>query len=136
MHAAPPLIVSAQDARRLESLLESAGAQAPEVARQLERELARAEIREPSAMPPDVVTMNSQAVCIDETTGSRHVLRLVYPRDAGAAEGNVSVLAPVGAALLGLSAGQSIDWVLPGGRATRLRVVEVLYQPEADGIYD
>lgn len=133
MASAPPLIVSASDARRLESVLERLGTQHPEVARALEAELARAEIRASGDMPPDVVTMRSQAVCVDERTGMRRVLRLVYPGEEGAAEGNVSVLAPVGAALLGLSTGQSIEWPLPGGRSTRLTVVDVLYQPEAAG---
>jgi regulator of nucleoside diphosphate kinase len=87
-------------------------------------------------MPPDTVTMNSLVLCVDETTGAEHQLQLVYPRDADAAQGKVSVLAPVGAALLGLSAGQAIDWPLPGGRSTRLRVLRVIDQPEAHGRLD
>lgn len=133
MASPPPIIVSANDARRLEGVIERLGAQTPDVARALEAELARAEIRESADMPPDVVTMRSQAVCVDERTGTRRVLRLVYPGEEGAAEGDVSVLAPVGAALLGLSTGQSIEWPLPGGRTTRLTVVDVLYQPESAG---
>jgi regulator of nucleoside diphosphate kinase len=85
-------------------------------------------------VPPDVVTMNSQVVCIDETTGAEHTLRLVYPDMADVARQYVSVLAPMGAALLGLSIGQAIDWPMPGGRTSRLRVERVLYQPEASGL--
>lgn len=132
----PPIIVSTHDARRLEALLAAPGAADADVVAALETELARAELREPASIGPDVVTMNSQLRCIDETSGAMHELRLVYPRDAGAAPGNVSVLAPVGAALLGLSVGQSIDWPLPGGRTTRLRVDRVLDQPEAHGRND
>ena len=87
-------------------------------------------------MPRDTATMNSRVLCVDEKTGAEHQLQLVYPRDADPAQGKVSVLAPVGAALLGLSAGQAIDWPLPGGRSTRLRVLHVIDQSEAHGRRD
>ena len=124
MPAAPHIVVSATDASRLESVL--ANAQDNAVARDLEEELARAEIRDPSEMPAGVVQMGSRVRCLDETTHAEHVVQLVFPQQADVAAGRVSILAPVGAALLGLSAGQSIDWPLPGGRTTRLRVEEVL----------
>lgn len=79
------------------------------------------------ALPP----MNSTVVRVDETSGETHPLTLVYPRDADAAAGKVSVLALVGSALLGLSAGQQIDWQAPGGRPLRLKVVAVEYPPES-----
>jgi regulator of nucleoside diphosphate kinase len=120
--ATPPLIVSTSDYARLEALLASDAGAASPIAAQLEQELLRAELREPAEVPADVVTMNSEVVCADESAGTERRLRLVYPRDADAASGRISVLAPVGAALLGLSVGQSIDWPLPGGRRTRLRV--------------
>ena len=135
MQHAPPIVMSSRDARRLEQLIESEGAGNP-VAAGLEAEIARAEIREPGAMPADVVTMNSDVLCVEEDSGTEHALRLVYPRDADGARGRVSVLAPVGAALLGLSVGQSIEWPLPGGRSTRIRVSSVVYQPEAAGVID
>lgn len=134
MNSLPDLIVSAHDARRLEALIASRAGSGDEIAEALESELLRADIREPAAMPADVVTMNSTLRCVDETTGADRVLQLVYPDQADAAQGKVSVLAPVGAALLGLRAGDGIDWPLPGGRSTRLRVDEVLRQPEADGL--
>ncbi|GAB4352840.1 MAG: hypothetical protein Kow0073_08700 [Immundisolibacter sp.] len=87
-------------------------------------------------MPPDTVTPNSRVLCVDDTSGAELVLKRVYPRDADPARGNVSVLAPVGAALLGLSAGQAIEWPLPGGRSTRLRVLRVIDQPQAHGRLD
>lgn len=129
----PSLVMSVRDVRRLEQLLASDEVAGSPVAEALEGELLRAELREPGAMPPDVVTMNSEVLCIDETTGAERVLRLVYPADADASKGHVSVLAPVGAALLGLAVGQTIEWPLPGGKSTRLRVKAVLYQPEASG---
>ena len=136
MPSSPPIVISSIDARRLESLLASLSTAPTDVTDALGDELARAELREPGAMPADVVTMNSRVVCIDEATGAERELSLVYPADADAAKGAISVLAPVGAALLGLSVGQSIEWPLPGGRTVSLRGARVLYQPESQGIYD
>lgn len=129
----PSLVMSARDVRRLEQLLASDEVAGTPVAEALEGELLRAEVREPGSIPPDVVTMNSEVLCVDETTGAERILRLVYPAEAEASKGHVSVLAPVGAALLGLAVGQAIEWPLPGGKSTRLRVKAVLYQPEASG---
>ena len=84
-------------------------------------------------MPPDAITMNSTARFRDESSGEERELTLVYPRDADGSPDKVSILAPVGSALLGLRAGQTIDWPLPGGRSTRLQVLEIRYQPEAAG---
>ena len=130
---APPLIISDSDMRRLEALLASRAGAASPIAEQLEEELLRAEVRPSAEIPPDVVTMNSEVVCVDESSGSERRLRLVYPQQLDGSAGQVSVLAPVGAALLGLSVGQSIEWPLPGGRVTHLRVAEVSWQPEASG---
>lgn len=102
---------------------------------ELETELSRADVVAPTEIPPDVVTMNSRARFVDEDTGEEMELTLVYPRDADLSRGRVSVLAPVGAALLGLSVGQSIEWPLPRGGTRRLRVSAVVYQPEAAGDY-
>lgn len=94
-------------------------------------ELDRADIVPFHAVPPDVVTMNSRVAFRDETTGESRVVTIVYPQEADPSEGKISVMAPVGSALLGLSVGQSIDWCFPDGRPRTLRVVELLYQPEA-----
>ena len=96
----------------------------------LRRELRRAVIVCSEAVPPDVATMNSQVRYTDVATGISRTVALVYgpvPRYAG---GLVSVLEPLGAALLGLSAGQSIEWVFPDGTRRRVRLDAVLYQPE------
>jgi len=69
----------------------------------------------------------------DELTGEHHRLTLVYPHEANVETGRVSVLAPVGSALLGLSVGQTIDWQASGNRSLRLRVTAIDYQPEASG---
>lgn len=132
----PALIVTTHDANRLEALLQSKSGQSSPMAPLLEEELVRAQLVEPAAVSPDVVTMNSRVVCVDEVSGERQELELVYPHDADMDRGRVSVLAPVGAALLGLAVGRSIAWPLPGGRISRVRVLAVTYQPEAVGRLD
>jgi regulator of nucleoside diphosphate kinase len=127
----PSLILTTQDARRLEALLQGNAGRASPMAPLLEAELARAQVVDDAEVAADVVTMNSRVVCEDVATGERHEFELVYPHETDAHGGRVSVLAPVGAALLGLAAGDVIDWPLPGGRTTRMRVVAVPYQPEA-----
>ena len=123
----PAIVLSRLDLDRIESLLER---EAPADSERLRAELDRAEVREPNDMPDDVITMNSTARFVDVASGDEHEMTLVYPRDAGAA-GTVSILAPVGSALLGLRVGQQIDWTGPGGRPLRLRVLAISYQPEA-----
>lgn len=127
----PDLVVTVDDARRLDALLGSATGQASPTAPLLDEELARARLVAADQIGPDIVTMNSLVICRNELSGEQHEIELVYPHEADAGLGRVSVLAPVGAALLGLAVGSSIEWPLPGGRSTRVRVVAVLYQPEA-----
>jgi len=134
MSIKPPIVISSLDLERIEVLLQRLPpAQAQDLAA-LRDELERAEVREPKDMPADVVTMNSRVTAQDEGNGERLELTLVYPAAAGAA-GHVSVLAPVGSALLGLAKGQHIDWPMPDGKRRRLHVVDIAYQPEAAGHY-
>jgi regulator of nucleoside diphosphate kinase len=121
----PPIVVSRRDAARLEALLDQPRWQNDKTASALLDELTRAEIVDDAAMPADVVGMNSRVECVDENSGERHALTLVFPGEADAGTGKVSVFAPVGSALLGLSVGQAIDWTTPEGRALRLRVDRV-----------
>lgn len=123
----PAIVISRLDLERIEALLEKNPASD---GTRLRAELDRAEVREPREMPGDVITMNSTARFVDEASGEEHEMTLVYPRDAGA-PGTVSILAPVGSALLGLQVGQRIDWAGPGGRTLQLRVLAIAYQPEA-----
>jgi regulator of nucleoside diphosphate kinase len=96
----------------------------------LQRELERAIVVSSSALPPDVVTMNSRVVYSDQTAGVQRVVSIVYPREADPSKGKVSVLSPIGTALLGLSIGQAITWDFPDGSRRRLRVDELVHQPE------
>ena len=131
MNSKPSITVSSLDFERLESLLEKQTGDFPG-RDALEAELDRADVLDPKDMPPNVVTMNSTVRFEDVKTGSQHALTLVYPKGAGAPD-TISVLAPAGSALLGLSVGQSIAWPMPGGRTLELRILEVISQPEAEG---
>ncbi|RKH59768.1 nucleoside diphosphate kinase regulator [Corallococcus aberystwythensis] len=129
-----PLIVTDTDLQRLERVVEQYGsARNAELVEQLESELARAVVTSSDAIPRDVVTMNSTVVFEDEEAGETREVTLVYPKDANSDAGRISILAPVGSALIGLSVGQTVEWPLPNGRTRRLRIVAVPYQPEAAG---
>lgn len=129
----PPITITSRDLGRLEQLLDSPALRQLPAAIALNQELGRAVVVEPHQVPDGVVTMNSMLTCVDELTSEQHRLTLVYPQDADLAAGKVSVLAPVGSALLGLSVGDSIDWLAAGDRKLRLRVQAIHYQPEAAG---
>ena len=131
----PPLMLSRLDVERIEELLEQPQFRGLNTDA-LRGELERAELVEPAKVPADVITMNSTAqvrVEDPELGAHEHELTLVYPRDADGSAHKVSVLAPVGSALLGLSVGQTIDWQASGNRSLRLRVTAIDYQPEASG---
>lgn len=98
---------------------------------QLRAELEAAIVLPRDTIPPGVVTMNSRIRYADETTGQTREIEIVYPSEADASAGKISVLAPVGSALIGLSVGQQIDWEFPNGRSIRLRVEDVLIQADA-----
>lgn len=128
----PPITVSRIDMERIEALLERLPAAETDKLDALRAELDRADVVEPAAMPEHIVTMNSTVTFEDESNGEKLTLTLVYPAAAGPA-GTVSILAPVGSALLGLARDQQIDWPTPDGRKRRLKVLEIAYQPEAAG---
>lgn len=127
----PGIVVTTQDFERLQRVL---AMEATPVAERLESELARARLVAPREVQGDVVTMNSDVVYEDTLSHAQRAVRVVYPKDADAKRGWVSVLAPLGSALLGLRVGQEIEWTMPGG-IRRVRVVAVPYQPEANGAY-
>ena len=116
--------VSSAHLKRLRDLAEgyAAGRDAP-AAERLEEELDRATIVE--RLPPDVVGIGSRVRFEDRSTRSVREVVLAWPQAANASAGRVSVLAPVGAALLGLRTGDSIEWPLPDGRSARLRILSV-----------
>src|SRR5690606_28466711 len=111
--------INEHDADRLDSLLErSAADNNPTVAR-LQAELGRARIVPRERLPAQVVSMRSVVRFYLSTAGRELDLRLVYPRELKDPANEVSVLSPVGAALLGLSEGDTIDWLMPDGRTAQ-----------------
>ena len=132
----PKLVVSSLDAARLEALLETLSGEGFPGKEELEEELVRADIVAPEEMPHDVVTMNSTVVFTTSPGGKVFQLTLVYPGDAAKSDDNISILAPVGGALLGLAVGDAIEWPLPGGRTVTVRIKDILYQPERAGEYE
>ncbi|MGI6066371.1 MAG: nucleoside diphosphate kinase regulator [Bacillota bacterium] len=101
----------------------------------LEQELERARAVSPQEIPRDAITMNSKVFLKDLDSGEEMTYTLVYPAEADLTENKISVLAPVGTAILGYREGDVIDWEVPNG-VVRLRVEKVVYQPEAAGQFD
>ncbi|MCC5810596.1 MAG: nucleoside diphosphate kinase regulator [Ectothiorhodospiraceae bacterium] len=135
MTTKPRIIISDTDLDRLERLLEPlAQKNLPGIA-ELEEELERAEVVPTREMPPTVVTMNSTVRFREIGSGKDFQLTLVYPREVDADGQTISILAPVGSALLGLSEGDEIEWPKPGGGTLRVRIEEIVYQPERAGDY-
>lgn len=135
MNTKPNIVISSLDAERLEQLIESLPGNSFPGRSDLEAELGRADIVDPEAVPPTVVTMNSTVRFKIESSSEEFCLTLVYPKDIDATGGTISILAPVGSALLGLSQGDEIEWPKPGGGVLRVRIEEVTYQPERSGVY-
>lgn len=120
----PAIAVTRTDSERLWRLAESFADRIPAVAEELLAELERAKVVEDGRLGPDVVRMGSSLRFTSDLGEDRNVT-LVFPGEADIAEGKVSVLTPIGVALIGLSAGQSIDWTARDGRVHRLTVETV-----------
>jgi len=133
MTAETAIILTQEDYQKLSNLLRSTNFKA---SAQLEEEISRASVVPQNEIPKDVITMNSKVRFLDEETGKETQVTLVYPQDANVTESKISILAPIGIALIGLKVGQSIDWPLPNGSVKCIRVVAVDYQPEAAGDWE
>lgn len=122
MNAAREVFISEGDNARIRSCLEKASGEAAELLRQ---ELDSAIVLPDHELPANVVNMGAGVTFRDLESGESSRCTLVYPHQADAAVGQVSVLAPVGAALIGLAEGEVIAWPVPGGKLRRLQVVAV-----------
>ena len=130
----PPIVLTSEDRERLLSLKDAAMKEAPEVARFLLEELERADIVPPSAViASPLVRMGSEVKFIDYATDRIEQVRLVYPEEADESRGWISVLTPIGSALLGLGPGQSIECYFAGGKTLRLGVLDIR-QPSDGGL--
>jgi regulator of nucleoside diphosphate kinase len=121
----PVLIIAADQYEQLQSLARQALPRLPDVARHLLDEVERAEVRQPEQVPETVVGIGSQVTFRNESNNRVQTVRLVFPSDADIDAQRISVLTPIGAALIGLSEGQSIEWESRDGRTRRLTVTKV-----------
>ncbi len=118
----PPIHLTASECDALSNLALRAEHKHPLSSAMLLAELDRAELCEPGDLPAQTVVMNSRIEFVDEATGTRRTVQLVYPRDADIAAGRVSVLTPIGAGLIGMTAGHSIRWPDREGHDRLLRI--------------
>jgi regulator of nucleoside diphosphate kinase len=133
MMNAKKIYITGYDRERLERLLERPPADdLIGYLDDLRTELDRAVVVEPVEIPPDVITMNSTVSLVDVDTTEEEEFTLVFPRDADAESGRISVMAPLGTAMLGYRVGDVFEWDVPMGRK-HWRVARVIYQPEAAG---
>jgi regulator of nucleoside diphosphate kinase len=133
-----PIIITSQDKQRLHELLSIVAVSDPRTHGDLpalREELLRAVIVDPKDVPGDVITMNSRADLLDLDTGETVTFTLVFPQQANIEEGKISVLAPIGAGMLGYRVGDEFEWKVPQG-VRRMKVIKVFYQPEAAGDFD
>lgn len=131
------IYITELDMQRLQKLLDSMEVSSRNKAhvRELEEELLRSHIVPSDKIPPDVITMNSRVRLKDMDSGAEMTYTLVYPNSADPSQDKISVLAPIGTALIGYRAGNIIEWKVPSG-VRRFRVEEIIYQPEASGNFD
>ncbi len=131
------IYITTSDLTRLRELLQ-VGISFAERDRQslesLQDELDRAHVVESTAVPHDVVTMNSRVRLKDLETNEEKVYTLVFPSEANLEQQKISILAPIGTAILGYRVGDAVEWRVPAG-IKRVRIEEILYQPEAEGQY-
>jgi len=127
------ITITKSDYQRLKKLTGNPSSpNTPEHIIRLFQELERAKKVESKKVEPDVVTMNTVIEFVDLDTNQTRKLKLVYPEFADIRQGNVSILAPIGTALLGYRKGDTVEWEVPSGKKKFL-IKEILYQPEANG---
>lgn len=131
------IYITAADAEKLRQLVwnaQSTDYRHSNYIKNLSQELGRAEVVDPHNIPADVVTMNSQALLVDLESGEEMLYTVVFPEDADPVSGKISVLAPIGTAMLGYRVGDTFEWGTPDG-VRKLKVEKIVFQPEASGDY-
>lgn len=129
----PNITVSSLDMARLEALFDELPAAHRDRDFHLMDELGRADVVDPEEVAPNVVTMNSTVRFAVDQPPREFCMTLSYPKDVVFGSDRLSVLSPIGCALIGLSEGDTIEWARPGGELFKLTVLELLYQPERAG---
>jgi regulator of nucleoside diphosphate kinase len=131
----PSIFITTKDVEKLRDLIRDAyhtEYRGSDYLKKLAEEIEKASVVLPDQIPSDVITLNSTARLVDRETKEEMVYSLVFPEDADTSEGKISILAPIGTAMLGYKAGDTFEWDTPGGKRIIL-VEEILYQPEAAG---
>lgn len=129
------IYVTANDLKRLDALLSVDGAfsyRDRNDLKSLNSELGRARVVDSRDIPPTVVTMNTRLRFVDLDDGTRTEVTVVFPADANVDEGKISILSPIGTALLGYAKEDKIEWMVPAG-TRRIQIEDILYQPESAG---
>ncbi len=132
------IYITELDMKRLEELVQFASKsdkRKEEYLRELEEELDRAKVVPSEKIPKNVITMNSKVRIKDLDSEEEMIYSLVFPHSADINQNRISILAPIGTALIGYKVGNIIEWKVPGG-VRKLKVEEILYQPEASGNFD
>ncbi len=133
--SARQLFITEFDRKRLEELVavaEEFGDRSRKDLVALQGEIAKAKVVPPQDVPPAVVTMNSKVVLRDIDSSEEMTYVLVFPHEADISSGAISVLAPIGTAVLGYAEGDVVEWPVPSG-IRRISIEKVLYQPESSG---
>jgi len=127
------IIITEMDLYRLDSLIENGDLRSEKELHDLHAEIERAVVLDFPEIPSDVVTMNSTVRYVDLESQKENEVTIVYPSQSDSKHSRISVMAPIGTALLGLREGQEIDWMFPDGRRKKLKVLKIVYQPENNG---
>jgi regulator of nucleoside diphosphate kinase len=131
----PSIFITTKDIEKLRDLIRKAyhtEYRGSDYLKKLAEEIEKASMVQPDRIPADVITLNSTARLVDRETNEEMIYTLVFPEDADTSQGKISILAPIGTAMLGYKAGDTFEWDTPGGKRI-IRVKEILYQPEAAG---
>ena len=131
----PSIFLTTKDVEKLRDLIREAyhtEYRGSDYLKLLSAEMEKASVVDPDQIPADVITLNSTTRLIDQDTDEEMVYTLVFPEDADSSQGKISILAPIGTAMLGYKVGDTFEWDTPGGKRI-IHVKEILYQPEASG---
>jgi regulator of nucleoside diphosphate kinase len=131
----PSIFITTKDVEKLRDLIRDAyhtEYRGSDYLKKLAVEIEKASAVQPDQIPADVITLNSTARLVDQKTSEEMLYTLVFPEEANISQGKISILAPIGTAMLGYKVGDIFEWDTPGGKRI-IRVKEILYQPEASG---
>jgi len=132
------IIITESDKQKLQKIVDDIiqySTDGREHVRLLEAELTKAKTVAAEQIPADVVTMNSKVLLSIGDLEEKSAYTLVYPEDADFSQNRISVMAPIGTAILGYKEGNTIEWHVPNG-VERIKILKILYQPESSGDSD